>query len=118
VPHAKAEEEALYPAVEKAMGAPGATRTMSRDHVEVVALTEELHAVREAAGTRAFSAEQVHELRRILYGLYALVKVHFAKEEEVYLPILDERLSEADADAMFAAMGHAAHDAKEHAAAH
>jgi iron-sulfur cluster repair protein YtfE (RIC family) len=48
-------------------------------------------------------------LRRVLYGLHHLVKVHFAKEEEVYLPILDERLSQAEADAMFAAMGHSAH---------
>jgi len=29
----------------------------------------------------------------VLYGLYAIVKLHFAKEEEVYLPILDQRLT-------------------------
>jgi hypothetical protein len=45
----------------------------------------------------------------VLYGLHHLVKVHFAKEEEVYLPILDERLSPAEAEAMFAAMGQVAH---------
>src|SRR5689334_9606321 len=38
VPHARAEDAALYPAVERALGAPGATATMSRDHVEVVRL--------------------------------------------------------------------------------
>ena len=35
LPHAQAEEAALYPAVGKLMGAPEATGTMSRDHVEV-----------------------------------------------------------------------------------
>ena len=51
----------------------------------------------------------------MLYGLYALVKVHFAKEEEVYLPILDQRLTPEAAQEMFEAMEHAAHEAK-HAA--
>ena len=35
LPHAKAEEAALYPVVQKVMGSPYATATMSRDHVEV-----------------------------------------------------------------------------------
>ncbi len=45
IPHAKAEDEALYPEVERAMGAPGATATMRRDHVEVLDLTEQLRAI-------------------------------------------------------------------------
>ena len=44
IPHAEAEERALYPVVEKLMGASGATATMSRDHVEVGRLTAELAA--------------------------------------------------------------------------
>ena len=51
-------------------------------------------------------------LRRVLYGLYALVKVHFAKEEEVYLPLLDARLAEGEAHAMFEAMEAVAKEAK------
>lgn len=43
-------------------------------------------------------------LRRILYGLYTLVKVHFAEEEEIYLPLLEDRLGEDEATTMFAAM--------------
>ena len=35
IPHAQAEDAALYPAVQKALGSPDSTRTMSRDHVEV-----------------------------------------------------------------------------------
>lgn len=30
------------------------------------------------------------ELRRVLYGLYTPLRVHFAKEQEIYFPILDE----------------------------
>src|SRR5512139_883185 len=88
VPHAQAEDAALYPAVQKVLGSPDATRTMSRDHVEVGHYIEELAALRLDISPRNFKS-----LQRVLYGLYALVKVHFAKEEEIYLPILEERLS-------------------------
>lgn len=115
IPHAEAEESALYPVVARVIGAPEATRTMSRDHVEVGALTAELGSLREAIASAAPTAPQERDLRRVLYGLYTLVKVHFAKEEEVYLPILDERLLAAEAAKMFEAMGHAAGEAKAHA---
>jgi hemerythrin-like domain-containing protein len=110
IPHAHAEEQALYPAVQRAVGAAEATATMTRDHVEVHALTDELGAYRDRlAADSVLDDDLANGLRRVLYGLHHLVKVHFAKEEEVYLPILDERLSQAEADAMFAAMGHSAH---------
>lgn len=49
-------------------------------------------------------------MRRLLYGLEALVTVHFAKEEEIYVPVLEAAMTAEQAEAMFAAMGHAAHD--------
>jgi len=115
IPHAQAEDRALYPVVARVLGAAEATRTMSRDHVEVGRLTDELGELRRAITAGAPTAAQQRELRRVLYGLYALVKVHFAKEEEVYLPLLDERLPASDARAMFEAMEQAAAEAKGHA---
>lgn len=53
-----------------------------------------------------------NDLKRVLYGLYTLVKVHFAKEEEVYLPLLDANLSVKEAREMFEAMEAAAGEAK------
>jgi iron-sulfur cluster repair protein YtfE (RIC family) len=35
LPHAQAEERALYPVVGRLMGAPEVTATMSRDHIEI-----------------------------------------------------------------------------------
>lgn len=110
IPHAHSEEAALYPAVGRAVGAMEATATMERDHVEVATLTEELSALRARLETAdRLDDELINRLRRVLYGLHAVVKVHFAKEEEVFLPILDAELTEADADALFAAMGHTDH---------
>ena len=114
-PHAEAEDAALYPVVQKVLGSPDATRTMSRDHVEVGRYIEELASLKEKLNEAALTPEQTKALRRVLFGVYALVKVHFAKEEEVYLPILDQGLTPESAQEMFEAMEEAAHNAK-HAA--
>lgn len=113
IPHAQAEDVALYPAVQKVLGSPDATRTMTRDHMEVGRYIEELAGLQQQLAPRNFKA-----LQRVLYGLYALVKVHFAKEEEVYLPILEERLSSKEAKEMFEAMENAASRAKDEVHAH
>jgi iron-sulfur cluster repair protein YtfE (RIC family) len=107
LPHAQAEDAALYPTVQKVLGSPDATRTMSRDHVEVGRYIDELAVLRMDLSPENFKA-----LQRVLYGLYALVKVHFAKEEEVYLPILEARLTPDEAKEMFEAMEQAASQAK------
>ena len=111
-PHAQAEEVALYPVVGRVMGAAEATATMSRDHVEVGRLTDELTALQARLSAPVLGLEDAKALRRVLYGLYALVKVHFAKEEEVYLPLLDARLEPAEGRRMFDAMHTAAKEAK------
>lgn len=112
LPHAQAEEAALYPVVGKVMGAPEATGTMSRDHVEVDRLIDELGQTRSGLSGSTLTESQIKDLRRVLYGLYTLVKVHFAKEEEVYLPILDARLTPDEARSLFEKMEHAAGEAK------
>lgn len=108
IPHARAEEEALYPVVARIMGAPEATATMSRDHVEVGRLTAQLGSLLPGVADSTADDGTLEALREVLYGLYALVKVHFAKEEEVYLPLLDERLAADEGRAMFEAMEAAA----------
>ena len=112
LPHAQAEEAALYPVVQQVMGTPYGPATMSRDHKEVDRLTAELAALRLNVTGDSLTALQVRDLRRVLYGLYAIVRLHFAKEEEVYLPLLEIHLSPEQARDMFSAMENAAHDAK------
>jgi hemerythrin-like domain-containing protein len=116
IPHAQAEDQALYPVVQRVMGAPQSTATMKRDHQEVGDLTDQLKALLPALEKAALSMDQANDLRRVLYGLYSLVKVHFAKEEEIYLPLLDASLSQAEANDMFEKMEAAAGEAKRHAA--
>jgi len=101
VPHAEAEDKVLYPAIATIMGASDATKTMSHDHIAIVQLTDRLESLQGTADHNA--------LRDTLYGLYHLVKVHFDKEEEIYLPLLDDNLTEDQAEKLFADMEHAGH---------
>jgi hypothetical protein len=48
----------------------------------------------------------------VLYSLSAIVRVYFAKEEEVYLPILDARLANEEVSRMFEAMERAVQEAR------
>lgn len=111
-PHAEAEDAALYPVVQQVLGSPDATKTMSRDHVEVGRYIEELASLKAELTDRPLTSAQATALRRVLFGVYALVKVHFAKEEEVYLPILERGLTPEAAREMFERMEAAAHEAK------
>ena len=98
-PHAAAEEAVLYPAVEAAMRAPGATATMSRDHVDVRRRIDELADELEDRGP--VDVTRAARLRRLLYGLHAVVTLHFEKEEEIYLEILDDALAPDEAEELF-----------------
>jgi iron-sulfur cluster repair protein YtfE (RIC family) len=80
VPHAEAEEHVLYPAVATVLGHPEATATMISDHRAIVARIEALQTV---------AADDTERLQELLYGLYALLIVHFRKEEDDYLPLLE-----------------------------
>ena len=109
VPHAAAEEAALYPAVEEAMRAPGATATMRADHVEIVARIDRLADTAAEIDRRWPDASLVREVARQLVGLSAILQLHFRKEEEVLLPVLDASLDADGAAALFARMGEVAH---------
>lgn len=89
---------------------------MSRDHQEIERLTQELGALRSQVAGESFGEAEVQVLRRVLYGLYALVAVHFAKEEDIYLPLLDTRLTAQEAQQMFEEMERAAQEAKRNVA--
>lgn len=103
LPHAEAEERFLYPKVAEILGDPRSTATMSSDHV----------AIRERAEALARAPiADTAELAELLFGLYALITVHFEKEEKDYLPLLDDEPEDqlrALFDRMAEASGHHQH---------
>ena len=92
LPHAREEETSVYPAAEKLLRAVGgATRTMSIDHRFVGEMVEELSGLSEGLPSLA----NKERIRRLLYGLQAVLQFHFTKENEAYVPLLN-RLSRAE----------------------
>ena len=80
LPHAKAEEEILYPEWSALVGFADAAVPMVHDHEAIVARVERLESA---------ELNDVDTLQELLYGLYALISVHFRKEEDLQLPAFD-----------------------------
>ncbi|WP_374157515.1 heavy metal translocating P-type ATPase [Mycobacterium sp. G7A2] len=94
LPHERAEENELYPALAEPLHSAEATATMSRTHVEIARLSDRIGThiqVADAAG--GIQPYQVDDLLACLYGLHALLRLHFVQEEENYFT-----LSQQDAD--------------------
>lgn len=104
LPHAEAEDRVLYPAVARLMGASLATRTMSRDHLAVFRMGDKMRVLLTALQDHAPDPLALKALRRVLYGLYAVVKLHLAKEESVYWPLIESRLNAREMDELLRAM--------------
>lgn len=100
LPHIAVEEEVLYPAIARLDGYRTAARIMTRDHAEVAEVIRELADMRLKLEGATFGAAEATELRRLLYGLYQLLKTHMAKEEEICLTALDQALSEEQVRAL------------------
>ena len=100
VPHAKAEEEVLYPEWAKLVGFEDAAVPMIHDHEAIVERIERLERA---------DADDVDTLQELLYGLHALISVHFRKEEDIQLPAFDAappELTQAVLERMEALAGH------------
>lgn len=86
LPHELAEETQLYPALAGVLGSSEGTATMSRGHAEIERLIRRLgrHLDESPAGIQH---DQIDDLRAILYGLDAILTLHFAQEEEAYFTL-------------------------------
>ena len=107
IPHAEAEEEVLYPEWGKLLGFPDAAAPMIHDHEAIVARIDQLAQT---------DVQDVDALQELLYGLYALISVHFRKEEDLQLPAFDAAppgVTEAVIARMETATGHVHEHARE-----
>ncbi len=104
LPHARAEEEVLYRAYDQVANSPWATDTMKRDHAEVVDLTQQLTSLRLHLFTDALTTEQKQDLRRIIFGLYTVLRLHLRHEEELILPRIAASVTQEAADQIVTSM--------------
>lgn len=89
LPHERNEDRELYPAVSRAIGGTDPTAAMSRAHVEISHLVDVLSALLAESAPTGPDDDDIVGLRRVLYGLDAVLRLHFAQEEQEYLSLAD-----------------------------
>jgi heavy metal translocating P-type ATPase len=87
LPHEEAEDRALYPVVARTLGGHDPTGVMSRGHVEIAHQIRRLGRLLDELADGGPDEEDLIEIRRLLYGLHAVLRLHFAQEEEGYLSL-------------------------------
>ena len=86
-PHERAEQEELYPAMDRLLGSRQATATMSRAHAEIAHQTRRLGQLIDDIGPGQPDDADIADLRALLYGLHAILRLHTTQEDENYLSL-------------------------------
>jgi len=89
-PHEQAEQEELYPAMDRLLGSRYATATMSRAHTEIAHQIRRLGQLIDDIGSGQPDEADIADLRALLYGLHATLRLHTTQEEENYLSLGEE----------------------------
>jgi hemerythrin-like domain-containing protein len=106
VPHMAAAESALYPELERMLQNRHSMTPMRREHAEIRTLIEDLQKRRADVDRGKLTVGDAVALRRVLFRLYAFLKVHLA-EEKLYLGIIDHGVSPEVGETLASAMEHA-----------
>jgi hypothetical protein len=106
VPHMEAIEGALYDELERVMDGRHSMAPMRDEHDLLRRLIGSLCAYRAQSLAGDLGPADEVGLRRVLYRLYAILKVHLA-EEELYLDVLDHALTDDEKDALARGLDHA-----------
>jgi heavy metal translocating P-type ATPase len=85
VPHEQAEERELYPALDRVLGSHEATATMSRGHAEITRQVRRFSQLLDEIGSGPPDDADIADLRALLYGLHAILRLHTTQEDENYL---------------------------------
>jgi soluble P-type ATPase len=88
-PHELAEGAELYPLLDRLLGSPEATATMNRAHVEISHYIRRLNQLLDELPDSGPDTTDAAEIRRILYGLHAIVDLHFIQEDQSYFSLIE-----------------------------
>ncbi len=89
LPHEEDDERRIYPEIEGVLGGADPLQSMSRAHREIFHLTDRYTRILHDIPAGGPDPADLQEVRRLLYGLYAILRLHFDQEEELYAS-LDE----------------------------
>ncbi|MHB8678171.1 MAG: heavy metal translocating P-type ATPase [Rudaea sp.] len=84
LPHESDDDRNVYPAVAALLGGDDPMAAMSRTHREIFRLHHQLSANIMRLSASVPDAGALRDLQRMLYALDAILRLHFAQEEEIY----------------------------------
>src|SRR5579871_5087471 len=91
LPHNAGEDATVYPLVARLIGGDDPTAPMSRAHLEIAHMVRVLGRHLSELPPEGPGTEDIRDLRRILYGLDAILRLHFTQEDEAYLALIDNQ---------------------------
>lgn len=87
--HEHEEETRIYPMLSKAMGDGDPMAVLSGAHREIFHLVRLLRRQTSALAEDGADPDDLRDIRRVLYGLHAILELHMDQEEEIYQTIAD-----------------------------
>lgn len=84
LPHESEDDRAVYPVVATLLGGDDPMAAMSRTHREIFRLHRRLRAAISSLHREVPDPAALKEVQRILYALDAILRLHFAQEDEIY----------------------------------
>jgi len=84
VPHEHRDDVSVYPVVAGLLGGDDPLAAMSRAHQEIFRLHRRLSALLTQTEAHGLTPASTREAQRTLYALDAILRLHFAQEEEIY----------------------------------
>ncbi len=84
LPHESEEQQTAYPLIEKMLKGENPTGPLIQTHNEIRRLSRLLGRLVEHLPPQGPAPEDLRDLRRLLYGLHAILTLHFAQEDELY----------------------------------
>lgn len=84
LPHERQDDANIYPGVAQLLGGDDPMATMSRSHREILHLGRLFGHMAADLPPDGPDASGLQDFQRVLYGLEAILRLHFAQEEETY----------------------------------
>ncbi len=84
LPHEREEQRAAYPLIESMLREEDPTGPLIQTHHEIHRLTRLYGRLVAQLPPEGPGREDFRDLRRVLYGLHAILTLHFSQEEELY----------------------------------
>jgi hemerythrin-like domain-containing protein len=106
IPHMEAAERALYPELERMLQNRHSMTPMRREHAEIREIVADLDRRRTGIDEGRLTVAEAVALRRVIFRLYALLKVHLA-EERLYSDIVHHGVSDEVGETLAGALEHA-----------